>query len=167
MVRAGLRLADTSVRGRPIQIATDAYVSSDACRACHPSEYASWRASYHRTMTQVATPEAVRASFNRTVVTDVPGNPIQLERRGGEFWATLTDPDSPGGVGRPAPSVARQIVMTTGSHSAQAYWYRTGRRPFGDERDDGVRGRAVELGAVGVAQTLHVTAVFDDRHLHA
>jgi hypothetical protein len=120
------RLPDASARGRPIQTATDAYVSSDACRACHPSEYASWRISYHRTMTQVATPEAVRANFDRTVVTDVPGNPLQLERRGDEFWATLTDPDSAGAVGRAAPRIARQIVMTTGSHQQQAYWYRTG-----------------------------------------
>src|SRR5437763_1203842 len=25
------------------------YVTSDSCRACHPSEYASWHRSYHRT----------------------------------------------------------------------------------------------------------------------
>ena len=34
---------------------TAATSSSDACRACHPSEYASWHRSYHRTMTQPAT----------------------------------------------------------------------------------------------------------------
>jgi hypothetical protein len=119
------RQPETSVPGRPIQVATDAYVSSDACRACHPSEYASWRASFHRTMTEVATPDSVRAGFDH-VVTDVPGNPIQLERRGSEFWATLNDPDAPGAEGR-LPRVERQIVMTTGSHQQQAYWYRTGR----------------------------------------
>src|SRR5437867_4685634 len=36
------------------------YVSSAACRACHPQQYASWHRSFHRTMTQVASPESVR-----------------------------------------------------------------------------------------------------------
>ena len=39
--------------------------------------------------------------------------------------------------------------------------------PLGDERDHRVRGGAVELGAVGIGQSLHVAAVLDDRHLHA
>ena len=33
----------------------DGYVGSGACRACHPSEYASWSRTYHRTMTQRGT----------------------------------------------------------------------------------------------------------------
>jgi hypothetical protein len=32
------------------------YASSAACQECHADQYASWRRSYHRTMTQVATP---------------------------------------------------------------------------------------------------------------
>src|SRR5262245_16315845 len=118
------RAPEAAVHGRPIQLAADAYVSSDACRSCHPSEYASWRASYHRTMTAIATPESVRATFDH-VVTDVPGNPIQLEQRGSQFWATLNDPDAPAGARQPS-RIERQIVMTTGSHQQQAYWYRTG-----------------------------------------
>jgi Cytochrome c552/Cytochrome c7 and related cytochrome c len=126
MVRAQEpRRPDSSVAGRPIQVGSDAYVSSNACRACHPSEYASWHASFHRTMTAVATEDSVRASFDHVVVNDVPGNPIQLERRGSEFWATLNDPDAPAAE-RPS-RVERQIVMTTGSHQQQAFWYRTGR----------------------------------------
>src|SRR4051812_31027434 len=31
------------------------YVGSGACRACHPSEHASWSRTYHRTMTQRGT----------------------------------------------------------------------------------------------------------------
>src|SRR5258706_15854300 len=49
---------------RPIEVTGDRYVSSQTCRACHPSQYASWHASYHRTMTQVATPQSVAASFD-------------------------------------------------------------------------------------------------------
>src|SRR5262245_22910169 len=48
---------------RPVQLEEDGYVSSQTCKACHPSQYGTWHASYHRTMTQLATPDAVRANF--------------------------------------------------------------------------------------------------------
>src|SRR6478736_9483573 len=41
---------------RPIAAQEGDYVTSNSCRACHPGNYASWHASFHRTMTQVATP---------------------------------------------------------------------------------------------------------------
>ena len=37
------------------------YVTSAACRSCHPREYESWHRSYHRTMTQVVSPATVLA----------------------------------------------------------------------------------------------------------
>jgi len=55
------RTPERAISNRPIQIAEDGYASSRACQACHPGQYAAWHASYHRTMTQVATPETVRA----------------------------------------------------------------------------------------------------------
>jgi hypothetical protein len=117
---------DSTIAYRPIEVREDGYTSSDACRACHPSQYASWRASFHRSMTQLATPDAVRADFNGVQVTAVPGNPIRLERDGDEFWAELGDPDW-AGAGTERPRVRRQIVMITGSHHQQVYWYRTNR----------------------------------------
>src|SRR5689334_15509324 len=33
------------------------YVSSVNCRSCHPDQYASWHRSFHRTMTQLPSPE--------------------------------------------------------------------------------------------------------------
>src|SRR5918994_1402035 len=85
------------VTHRPIQATESEFTSSDGCRACHPSQYASWRASYHRTMTQVATPESVLADFDGTTVTQAHGRPMTLERRGREFWATFDDPDADAG----------------------------------------------------------------------
>ncbi len=41
----------------------DGFVGSDTCRACHPREYSTWHDSFHRTMTQLATPEAVIGDF--------------------------------------------------------------------------------------------------------
>ena len=48
-----------SATNRPRELPTDGYVGSDACRSCHPHNHATWHDSYHRTMTQVATPESV------------------------------------------------------------------------------------------------------------
>ena len=50
------RVAEQDIPYRPIQVAEDGYVSSTACRACHPAQYDAWHGSFHRTMTQVATP---------------------------------------------------------------------------------------------------------------
>jgi hypothetical protein len=119
-------LPERNVIERPIQVADDGYASSDACQACHPREYAAWRQSYHRTMTQVATRESVIADFGNVEVREVPGRPMSLERRGNQFWATLDDPDWDGDAGT-KPRIERQVVLTTGSHHQQIYWYATGR----------------------------------------
>ena len=52
------------ITDRPIQVRTDGYTSSQACGACHPAQYATWHGSFHRTMTQLATRETVRADFD-------------------------------------------------------------------------------------------------------
>jgi hypothetical protein len=97
-VARGRVVPEAEVAGRPIQVPADGYVSSQACQACHPSQYASWHRSYHRTMTQVATPETVAARYD-----DV------LEERDGKLWAQSS-----------------QVVLTTGSHHQQIFWYATG-----------------------------------------
>ena len=127
--RGDRRVPEQTVTNRPIQAPGGSYISSDACRACHPSQYASWHASYHRTMTQVATPESVATSFDGVTVDVVAGEPIGLEQRGRELWAEFADPDGagPGSGPRLTPRrIARRIVMTTGSHNQQIYWYATG-----------------------------------------
>ena len=50
---------DPASATRPLESREGEYVSSDACRSCHPAEYASWRHSYHRSMTQVVTPTPI------------------------------------------------------------------------------------------------------------
>ena len=113
------------VTQRPIQTGTDGYVSSDACQACHPAQYETWYGSYHRTMTQVATPQTVVADFDGVLVADVHGEPMRLERRGDEFWAEFNDPGAAGPESE-RPRITRQVVMITGSHHQQIYWYATG-----------------------------------------
>jgi hypothetical protein len=122
-------VAERHVIGRPVQIEGDHYVSSRTCQACHPGQYASWHRSYHRTMTQVATPESVDVSFDGVRVDEVPGEPMRLERRGNQLWAEFADPDAldRSGSDPRIPRIQRQVVMTTGSHNQQIYWYATGR----------------------------------------
>ena len=118
---------EADVENRPIQLAQDDFVSSRTCRACHPSQHDSWFGSFHRTMTQVATAGTVRADFDAVVIDAVPGQPMRLERRGAEFWAEFDDPGWEGpGLESERPRITRQVVMITGSHHQQIYWYATG-----------------------------------------
>ena len=103
---------------RPTEEPRDGYISSEACRACHPSNYASWYGSYHRRMTQAASPAAIQADFEG-VDLEVAERSYRLERQGNEFWVEL------GGTAGTSRE-RRQIVMTTGSHHRQWVWFATG-----------------------------------------
>jgi hypothetical protein len=118
---------EARVGHRPIQAAADGYASSKTCQSCHPSQYATWYSSYHRTMTQVATRAAVVADFNATTIADVHGRPMRLERAGEQFWAEFDEPDWKG-EGESPPRIRREVVMITGSHHQQIYWYATGKQ---------------------------------------
>ena len=115
------------------------YVSSAACVECHRDQHASWHQSYHRRMTQPATPQTVVASFD-DVHLETAGQAAHLQQRGDEFWVNLVDPswerdtfaewaqgrntDAPDPFEQTEspPRIDAQIVMTTGSHHFQAYW---------------------------------------------
>ncbi|HSH76533.1 MAG TPA: multiheme c-type cytochrome, partial [Longimicrobiales bacterium] len=131
----------------PSETSGRGFTTSDTCQACHPDQYDSWHRSYHRTMTQVATPSTVLADFD--AVLEDRGHRWRFERRGDELWVEMPDPvwfenppwlmqaldeswpDSP-------PRIEARIVMTTGSHHMQNYWVR---RPAGGDAalrpDDG------------------------------
>lgn len=106
------------------------YVSSRDCRNCHPDAYRAWHDSYHRTMTQLATPGAVVGDFDNVELSWLappggPGGERRLERyrlseRDGQYWVTALHPIS-GLPGRDA-----RVVMTTGSHNHQIYWIQNG-----------------------------------------
>jgi hypothetical protein len=103
--------SEDALRARvPQPIGDGGYVTSNACRACHPTEYATWHRSYHRSMTQVASASAVRAPFAGETLRSDDGKSYHLRRDGDELWADIS------GVG------ARRITMMTGSHHMQAFW---------------------------------------------
>ncbi len=103
---------------RPIQAPTGHYVASNACRACHPGNYASWHASFHRTMTQVVTPATLLGadvqhefSFN--------ARDYKLEREGDKFFVRIRP--TGGNYGEP-----KEVVLVTGSHTLQVPWFESG-----------------------------------------
>jgi 5-methylcytosine-specific restriction endonuclease McrA len=114
-------LEEHQIQLRPKRVASEGYVSSSTCRACHPREYATWHDSFHRTMTQVAHPGSVLGDFDGVTLHRF-GKTWRLERRGDEFWIELDDP-LPGSTGG---RVWRKVTLTTGSHNMQLCWYESG-----------------------------------------
>ena len=104
----------------PFVAARADFVTSATCRSCHPHEHRTWHDSFHRTMTQKATPENVLAKFDGQTV-KVYGHQVRVGREGEQFWAEW------GAGGR------RDIVLVTGRHHMQMFWY-----PTGDDRELGL-----------------------------
>lgn len=119
----------------PSQNSVPDFVSSDACRSCHPGQHASWHQTYHRTMTQVAAPSTILAPFDGQELSS-RGRTCRLIRKNDEFWVEMADPDwetearwrgaDLTSISDP-PRTLRRIVMTTGSHHYQGYWVRSTR----------------------------------------
>lgn len=116
-------IAEADVVGRPIQVDADGYVGSEACRACHSHEHDTWHDSYHSKMTQVASPDSVLGNFD-SVTLNADDSEYRLERDGDGFWVEQPNPFAYLGTG--PERVRSRIVVTTGSHNMQAYWFETG-----------------------------------------
>ncbi|MBM4004071.1 MAG: C cytochrome precursor [Planctomycetes bacterium] len=111
---------------RPVEVLVDGYVSSAECQSCHPRNFASWHASYHRTMTRVASPQTVHGDFAAPPMT-FDGRYYELQRRGDQYWTVMDDPDGELDPAEPMASrIERPIALVTGSHHLQLYWYPTG-----------------------------------------
>lgn len=106
---------------RPIRVPTGDFVTAESCRPCHPGNHASWHASYHRTMTQVAKPGNFAAEMDGLQLTH-EGTDYRIERQGDAYFA-LTKPANAPFARFASP---RQIVMLTGSHNLQVCWLATG-----------------------------------------
>ncbi|MBI3884492.1 MAG: C cytochrome precursor [Opitutae bacterium] len=121
VAQAGFAPDSPAPANRPVKVLGAGYVSSDACRSCHPGNYASWHDSYHRTMTQVADATNIPAAldgFERAF----DGWDYRVERSDGRFFVRK----------RPQADAARgwlepqQIVLLTGSHHLKIFWLETG-----------------------------------------
>jgi Cytochrome c554 and c-prime len=112
------RTAALPPENRPIQSQISGYVSSNACRACHLENYNSWHGSFHRTMTQVATPASLLDDVSKLDYT-FNGREYKGERRGDKFFVRVR-PEN-GDYGEP-----QQVVVLTGSHNLQILWLESG-----------------------------------------
>ena len=103
------------------------FATSDTCRACHPGQYHSWHRSFHRTMTQAASGDAILGDFD-DVTLETRGHTTRLERRGEEHWVDVPDPawflDPSPEKSETPPRLELPVLMTTGSHHMQYYWIR-------------------------------------------
>jgi hypothetical protein len=116
---SGARAALAASAHRPLETRGDGYVSSKECRACHPTQYESWHASYHRTMTQVATPETVLGAFDGARF-ELHGRSYRFGREDGRAWVEMDALDGQGLARHP-------IALVTGSHHMQVYWFESGK----------------------------------------
>ncbi len=130
----------------PAEDLQERFVGSASCRSCHPGEHASWRGSYHSSMTQPATPATVLGDFTVGELSD-RGRITRFWQKDDTFWVETADPlwdflsRNPKARSRipdQPPRLTAQVVMLTGSHHLQTYWIR---RPAGEDTwwrpDDG------------------------------
>lgn len=95
-------------------VSTDEWAGSEQCHTCHRGRFSSWHRTYHRTMTQVATPETVQGRFDGRPV-EQWGFTVRPIREGDTFWFEYMAP------GRDRPVARYRIERTVGSHRYQQY----------------------------------------------
>lgn len=117
---------------RPIQAIKEDYSSAVTCRSCHPGNYASWHASYHRTMTQVASAQTVASDMDGLELT-YDGTDYRVDLENDSYYVRTKKE----GRDESEFSEPSEIVLLTGSHNLQVYWLETGEKrtmeqfPFG------------------------------------
>jgi predicted CXXCH cytochrome family protein len=116
----GLALRATAAEvATPVALAPVDYAGSASCQACHPDHSASWRRTFHRTMTQEASPDAVLGDFGGASFTSA-GVTSRFLREGEHFVIETLD-----GQGRPR---RQTVARTVGSRRVQQYLVREGDR---------------------------------------
>ncbi|MBK8265849.1 MAG: ammonia-forming cytochrome c nitrite reductase subunit c552 [Nannocystis sp.] len=96
-------------------------VRSETCAGCHPVEHRSWRASYHRTMTQRAEGAAILAPFAGESLEYLGFRATMTRSERGAPHVRITRSDA-------APALLDvDVVMTVGSHRYQQFLARIDR----------------------------------------
>jgi predicted CXXCH cytochrome family protein len=93
------------------------YLESRDCRKCHESRYASWRATFHRSMTQEARPETVLGDFDHDNTLTYQGIRAEMLHVGASYRMRLS------GEGK---DQELEIGRTVGSRRIQQYLSRDG-----------------------------------------
>jgi hypothetical protein len=69
------------------------YLESSACKKCHEENYATWHATFHRTMTQEANRKSVLGDFDRDNTITYEGVRAEMFRQGDSYWMQFTGVD--------------------------------------------------------------------------
>ncbi len=119
----------TDPHGAAIPDTANRFVTSNACRDCHPNQHRSWEETYHRTMTQEATPSSVQGQFDSKMI-KVGGYPCIPVRQGDKFFMTVVHPGwdeqeikagrDPQATPLP-PAIMYAVDRVIGSHHQQVY----------------------------------------------
>lgn len=109
-----LRTASDADAWGPVDRRAGGVATSTTCAVCHPAQHASWSATYHRTMTQLAEGTAVLAPFAGESIEHI-GFRATMTRVDGRPHVTVVPVE--GG----APILDVDVVMTVGSHRYQQY----------------------------------------------
>lgn len=94
------------------------YLESNDCRKCHETNYKTWQATFHRTMTQEAGPDSVLGDFDRNNTITYQGVRAEMIREDGRYWMKVTGADG--------HTQKLEIVRTVGSRRIQQYLTKTG-----------------------------------------
>lgn len=103
----------------PVVVADSEYVQSDTCVRCHPGHFASWHRTFHRTMTQAASPQSIVGDFNAASYT-YDGVTSRFFRKGDDYMVETLDQDG--------TIKAFKVDRTVGSRRIQQYVTRLGDR---------------------------------------
>lgn len=117
-------VAEAEVKDRPIESATEGYITSKTCQSCHPDAYHSWHSSFHRSMTQLPSTATVVGDFENVTVS-FHGRAYHLQREGETYWVTYENPDAMKRFSM-EKRVRRKVKLLTGSHHMQVYWVSPG-----------------------------------------
>ena len=107
----------------PYRRSDNEYVGSASCRECHTNEHKSWHDSYHRSMTQIMSPDTVKATFDGQALT-FGGERFTMHKRGNEYWTTIESLEAAKAApdGRDPEPYHVRMGMVTGSHHMQVFW---------------------------------------------
>ncbi len=112
-------VADDFLARLPREGGPRGFVGSPSCRSCHEDQFTSWHRSYHRTMTQFATPETVKADFDNVTLTNHTTR-FHLSQSGDELWVRMQGlAETPEGE---VPTLDTRMSLVTGSHHMQVFW---------------------------------------------
>lgn len=99
----------------------EGFVGSEACHSCHQEQFSSWHRTFHRTMTQFATPDAVKADFNNVTLTN-DNTRFHLTTEDDELRVRMERLPSLASADEIPAALDTRISLVTGSHHMQVFW---------------------------------------------